>query len=317
MSRFNNLLSIGLFILFTCFTSQAANIAEHLLATPINLTSGETTSLKENLGKQPVYLKFWATWCKPCRKEMPHFEEIQQAYGDDIKVIAINLGINDDLAAVNETIKEFGLTMPMAIDESGDLAQNFRFIGTPYHLVFDKQMNLVHRGHEANESLDNKLAILAQSDDNQNTDNALEQLAADTLVESEQDLEFNFNDGKTHVLYFSATWCDWYLKDSRPDVSKRCTQGQLAVNELAKQHSEFKWQGVISRLWTGERDLLDYQKRYKTSFPQVIDKSNQLFHQYGIKNIPALVVIEQGKVKQRFENLEAGDQLASLFSSLK
>src|SRR5690554_2900313 len=115
---------------------------------------------------------------------MPHFEAVQKSYGDEIVVIGINLGINDDADAVQKTIEEFGLTMPMAIDKSGDLAQKFRLIGTPYHLLFDKDMNLVHQGHEADESLDNKLALVAQT-------KVSEIIDSEILVEHEADIQLD------------------------------------------------------------------------------------------------------------------------------
>ena len=110
--------SIFIFLMFSV-KLYAASLPDELLNLPIHLISGEQTSLAEYKGKKPVYLKFWATWCKPCIKEMPHFEHVQNEYGESIEVIAINLAVIDDLNAVKETIKEFGLTMPMAMDKSG------------------------------------------------------------------------------------------------------------------------------------------------------------------------------------------------------
>ena len=45
--------------------------------------------------KKLVYLKFWATWCQPCREQMPHLQETYESFGDDIEVIAVNIDIND------------------------------------------------------------------------------------------------------------------------------------------------------------------------------------------------------------------------------
>src|SRR5690606_23892937 len=119
-------------------------------------------------------------------QQMPHFEHVQQKYGDEIEVIAINIGINDDIGSINDTIKEFGLTMPMAIDASGDLAQAFRLIGTPYHLVFDKDMNLIHRGHEADSVLDSSLALVAQKQQSEILDSGV-------LVEKEADIPLDID----------------------------------------------------------------------------------------------------------------------------
>ena len=56
---------------------------------------------------------------------MPHFEHIAKQYNGDLEVIAINLGINDDLAEVEKIQHEFGLSQPMAIDKNCDFSQAF------------------------------------------------------------------------------------------------------------------------------------------------------------------------------------------------
>ena len=223
------------------------------------------------------------------------FQHVQEDYGRQVEVISINIGINDNLADVDKVIERFGLTMPTVIDSSGDIAQAFRFIGTPYHLLFDKEMNLIHRGHKANESLDNKLALVSQV-------KPVERLDITELNENEIELPIDLTDGQYHALFFTATWCDWYLKDSRPQYSKNCITAQQQVNQLAKQFPDIKWQGVISRLWTGEKDLRDYKKKYKISHPVAVDNSNGLFNQFEVQDFPTLLIVKDGKVLHRVSN---------------
>lgn len=296
-------------LLLVSLHSYSANIPDDLLKAPIHLISGEATSLANYQGDKPVYLKFWATWCQPCRQQMPHFEHVQQKYGNKIAVIGINLGLNDDINTVRETIKEFSLTMPTAIDRGSDLAQKFRLIGTPYHLLFDKNMNLIHQGHEADESLDNKLALVAQT----KTSKILDSTA---LLENETDIPLNVHDNKTHALFFTATWCDWYLKDSRPEVSARCIAAQNTINQLYKAHPEFSWLGVVSRLWTGDNDLVDYQKKYRIEHAIAIDKSNRLFHQYAVNELPLLILIKDGKVIARIDNFQDRKQITQSLNKI-
>lgn len=299
-------------MLFIVMHSYASNLPDELLNAPIHLVSGKTVSLAEYQGKKPVYLKFWATWCQPCRKQMPHFEHTQKEYGNAIEVIGINLGLNDDLNSVNNTIKEFGLTMPMAIDENGDLAQKFRLIGTPYHLLFDKQMNLVHQGHEADSSLDNKLELVSQSQSETG-----EIIDSSILLENEQDISIDLNDGKVHALFFTATWCDWYLKDSRPLVAQACVTAQNTINSVAPQTTNIVWLGVINRLWTGDKDLTDYKRKYSIAHPIQIDKSNRLFHQYAIHELPTLLIIKDNMIISRTTDFTDASKILALLASTK
>jgi thiol-disulfide isomerase/thioredoxin len=292
------------------FQVNSTNLPEKLLNIPINLISGETTSLSEYEGKKAVYIKFWATWCQPCLKEMPHFEHVKNEYGDYVEVIGINIGINDDIKAIEATIKEFGLTMPMAIDKSGDLAQAFRFIGTPYHLLFDRNLNLIHRGHKANESLDNKIALISQS-------KSVDLLNIDSLSENEPNLKIDLNDDKIHALFFTATWCDWYLKESRPQSSKNCISGQNNVNTLSATYPDIIWNGIVSRLWTGNKDLSDYKKKYSINHSIDIDMSNSLFHQYSVNDLPTLLLIKNNKVILKVTNFSDSKELTKLIGEQK
>jgi len=289
---------------------NSTNLPDKLLNIPINLISGESTSLSEYEGQKAVYIKFWATWCKPCRKEMPHFEHIKNEYGDSIEVIGINIGINDDIKAVEATIKEFGLTMPMAIDKSGDLAQAFRFIGTPYHLLFDRDLNLIHRGHKANESLDNKLALISQS-------KPVDLLDIDSLSENEPNLKIDLNDDKIHALFFTATWCDWYLKESRPQSSQNCISAQKNVNTLSLAYPDIIWNSIVSRLWTGNTDLKDYKKKYSINHSIAIDMSNSLFHQHSVKDLPTLLLIKNNKIILKVTNFSDSEKLNKLIGEQK
>lgn len=312
ISRVKNGLIIITTLLCIVFyqSAKASNLPAQLLTMPITLLSGEVVTLKELQGVKPLYLKFWATWCVPCQKQMPHFEKISQKYKNDLTVIAINLGLNDNLADVRKIQDKFGLSMPMAIDNNGDLAQAFRLKGTPYHLLFDQQMNLVHVGHEADSVLDNKIALISQ----QQPVDLLNNLAK---TENAPEPNAKFNDGKTHALFFTATWCDWYLKDSRSVIAKQCIAGQKAVNEFSQAFTNIEWQGVISRLWTGESELSNYVKKYQIGHPLAIDTTNRLFHRYSVKSLPRLVIIKNGKILLQTSDFSDKKSLKLQLSSLE
>ena len=69
---------------------------------------GERIDLASLYGKKAVYLKFWATWCTPCREQMPHFEHVYQSAGADLAVIAVNVGFNDSWRRSRNTAASLG-----------------------------------------------------------------------------------------------------------------------------------------------------------------------------------------------------------------
>jgi peroxiredoxin len=76
----------------------------------------------------PVLLNFWATWCPPCRTEMPELVRAHQEYAPDgLTVLAVNLQEPD--GAVLEFAEEFGVDFPLAVDREGELSEAWRLGG--------------------------------------------------------------------------------------------------------------------------------------------------------------------------------------------
>lgn len=92
---------------------------------------GETYTLSELRG-QAVLVNLWATWCPPCRAEMPAIEKMYQEYKDQgFIVLAIDMTYQDDPFAVVPFTKEYGLTFPILLDETGDVASAYQLRSLP------------------------------------------------------------------------------------------------------------------------------------------------------------------------------------------
>ncbi len=99
------------------------------------LVDGSTFSLSENKGKV-ILLNFWATWCGPCVGEMPAFQKLDEKYGDEVMILAVNC--MEDRETVDRFIKETGYNFPIAYDEEGVVSYTYPSSGIPYTLVIGK-----------------------------------------------------------------------------------------------------------------------------------------------------------------------------------
>jgi thiol-disulfide isomerase/thioredoxin len=96
--------------------------------------NGGTIDIVKNYGHKPVFLKVWATYCIPCRAQMPGFEKIYQRYGTKMQVVAVNAGIGDEPRKVRKFVAEANMHMPVAIDD-GSLVGWLKLDSTPFHLL--------------------------------------------------------------------------------------------------------------------------------------------------------------------------------------
>lgn len=96
-----------------------------------------TTTLEAYQGKY-VLLNFWATWCAPCRKEMPHLSELQtELGGDDFEVLTIATGRNSP-AGISKFFDEIGVTnLPRHQDPKQALASQMAIFGLPITVLID------------------------------------------------------------------------------------------------------------------------------------------------------------------------------------
>ena len=97
---------------------------------------GETVTLEELRGK-PVLINFWATWCGPCRAEMPELERLHQRLGDRLVVLAVD--VDESPAQVTAFAAELGVTFTMVLDRGTKVFDRYRLLGLPSTYVVDAQ----------------------------------------------------------------------------------------------------------------------------------------------------------------------------------
>lgn len=119
----------------------------------IRTLDGKDLSL-DGLKGRPVVINFWASWCGPCRIEASSIEDNYLAFRDK-GVEFIGVAIQDSPSDARKFVKEFKWTFSVGLDESGDIADEYRLYGIPKTMVVGKDGRLIftHTGAVSSEEL--------------------------------------------------------------------------------------------------------------------------------------------------------------------
>jgi thiol-disulfide isomerase/thioredoxin len=102
-------------------------------------TAGGTTKSEAWLSDfrgHPVVLNFWATWCHPCRQEMPQFVNAYDKH-KDAGLVVIGLDLQEGPALIQPFAQEFGIDYPILVDRTGQVGDKYRLLGLPTTVFID------------------------------------------------------------------------------------------------------------------------------------------------------------------------------------
>ena len=270
--------------------------------------AGEAVSLQSVLGSKPVYLKFWATWCLDCRRELPSLEKTYQQYHHDIAMFAVNLNINETDDAIRQLQQESALTMPIIMDQHGSIASNFNFVGTPFHVLINTSGEVVYTTYRDDAKLAFKLEQLAKG-------HAVEVSIAEPNEQAQQAVDTVVTNNGTSLVYFSAVWCDTYMQDVDASIAANCVNANKTIKQLLTVKPQLNIQAYVTHLWTQDSDLTDYKQRLKIPYDVKTDRQNKLFQHYQAKGYPTVIVFNQGKEVARFNDFSQPQQVLSKLQS--
>jgi len=99
---------------------------------------GNVVKLSEYKGT-PIFLNFWASWCGPCKAEMPHMEKLYDSKKEKgFEILAINSTTSEkNKDNVKKFVTEYGLTFPIPLDEKGTVTHQYEIIGFPTSFFID------------------------------------------------------------------------------------------------------------------------------------------------------------------------------------
>ena len=131
------LITIGLALLAITSTS----FADYPMVPDFKLATDSGHIQPANLSGKIVYIDFWASWCKPCRKSFPWLNDIQSRYKDKgFTVLAINL--DKDKALADKFLAQIPASFTIAYDPEGKSAESFQVQGMPSSYLIDRSGHL-------------------------------------------------------------------------------------------------------------------------------------------------------------------------------
>lgn len=127
---------------------------------------GRKVTLSESFGR-PVILNFWATWCPPCRSELPAFEKLYRKYQAEVTFMMIDLsdGYRETPDSVKKFLSENGYTFPVYYDSEGSAAKAYNALSIPFTVAIDKKGNVkkTHLGAMSEAALESIIKSLIEA----------------------------------------------------------------------------------------------------------------------------------------------------------
>ena len=121
------------------------------------LIDGNNFNLSDHKGK-PILINFFASWCLPCREEMPALERIAHEYKPK-GVVFLGIAVDDTEEKMKNFIAKYGVTFPVGLDKTAAIQKSFGLYGIPTTYFIDKQgiINYFHSGGVTEELLQHEL----------------------------------------------------------------------------------------------------------------------------------------------------------------
>ncbi|MBH31791.1 MAG: hypothetical protein CMG71_07370 [Candidatus Marinimicrobia bacterium] len=110
------------------------------------MTDGREALLQNFLDQGLLLIDYWALWCSPCLKKMPHLNKLQKEFEDEgLTILAVNLDSERSVSKVKSYVRSKGYTLPVALDPSQETYRMLNGIAMPYSLLIDQAGSILYR----------------------------------------------------------------------------------------------------------------------------------------------------------------------------
>jgi thiol-disulfide isomerase/thioredoxin len=99
----------------------------------LDTLDGDDFELSDHVGDKVIILNFWATWCAPCREEIPELNRYHEESSDDVMMVGVN--VREDLMTVRGYVRNIEMDYPVVLDREGRVAKMFQVNQFPTTVV--------------------------------------------------------------------------------------------------------------------------------------------------------------------------------------
>jgi len=124
-------------------TPEFAKVGQTAPSISLPLADGGTAGLSDQRGKV-VLVNFWATWCVPCRSEMPALQHLANDLGSE-RFSLLLVDLQEDSASVNSYRHDLGITLPVLLDAEGNVTRTYGVRALPATFLIDSKGTLVRQ----------------------------------------------------------------------------------------------------------------------------------------------------------------------------
>lgn len=138
----------ALLLAATCLADAATAVGANAPDFTLKTLAGPNLRLQEQRGKV-VLVNFWATWCGPCRKEIPHLNRIADKYKSS-GLVLLGVNVDDDVRNAAEVANKLKVSFPVLLDTDKSVSKLYDLNSMPSTLVIDRsgRVRYVHRGYQ-------------------------------------------------------------------------------------------------------------------------------------------------------------------------
>jgi thiol-disulfide isomerase/thioredoxin len=131
-------------------------------AVKVNDLDGKPVDLGQYIGKKPLFLEFWATWCELCEQLLPRVRAAQAAYGSKVEFIGVNVTVNQSPARVRKYLDTHKPGFRTLYDDQGNSIRAYSVPATSYVVIVDRAGKVAYTGSGGSQNFDGVLRKITQ-----------------------------------------------------------------------------------------------------------------------------------------------------------